>query len=264
MQKVLTASPSQVAADHLTQVDVAARAVDVTKIYGNGKGQITALLNVAAQFRRAEFSAVMGPSGAGKSTLVRALSGLEPPSIGSVYLGEIEVSRLPEAQRLRVCRDRVTVLGGPPVIDPNLSVGENVALSAATAGHNVSAAWFSLVVDAVGLGGDVDRYPTSVSGGQAMRIELARALLGRPQVVVADDPIGGLDPRATLEMLDALRHTVDVLRQTVVMVASKPIAAAYADQVLFLYGGRLVDQTRSPSSARVLERMKRLGATRTT
>jgi putative ABC transport system ATP-binding protein len=240
-------------------VELAARAVEVTKTYGTGPAAVTALDGVTVGFGRGRFSAVMGPSGSGKSTLLHCLAGLEPVDQGQVHLGEVDLTRLDERRLTRLRRDRVGFIFQSFNLLPTLTAAENIELPLAIAGRRPDRAALARVVDAVGLEDRLRHRPAELSGGEQQRVAAARALAGGPAVVFADEPTGNLDSRSGAELLGFLRRSVDELGQTVVMVTHDPVAAGHSDEVVFLADGRVVDRMAAPTAGRVLDAMKGLG-----
>jgi putative ABC transport system ATP-binding protein len=239
---------------------VAACAVAVSKAYGRGQGRVQALDRVSVAFPQGGFSAVMGPSGSGKSTLLHCLAGLDTVDEGTVRIGEVELTGLGDRELTRLRRDRIGFVFQAYNLVPTLTAAENIALPSAIAGRRPDQAWVTRVVDAVGLRERLRHRPAELSGGQQQRVAAARALAGRPAVVFADEPTGNLDSRTGHELLRFLRVSVDALGQTIVMVTHDPVAAAYADRVVFLADGRVVDDLAGPTAASILDRMKALGA----
>jgi putative ABC transport system ATP-binding protein len=240
-------------------LELAARAVEVTKTYGTGPAAVTALDRVTVGFGRGRFSAVMGPSGSGKSTLLHCLAGLEPVDQGRVQLGEVDLTRLDERRLTRLRRDRVGLIFQSFNLLPTLTAAENIELPQAIAGRRPDRAALERVVDAVGLRDRLRHRPVELSGGEQQRVAAARALAGGPAVVFADEPTGNLDSRSGAELLGFLRRSVDELGQTVVMVTHDPVAAGHSDEVVFLADGRVVDRMAAPTAGRVLDAMKGLG-----
>jgi putative ABC transport system ATP-binding protein len=243
----------------LQQTATVVRAVHATKVYGSGDGAVRALDDVTIGIPEARFTAVMGPSGSGKSTLLHCLAGLDTLTEGSVVLGDVDLGRLSDKQLTVVRRERIGFVFQAFNLLPTLSAGENVTLPLALAGRQPDPAWFDEVVGAVGLGDRLDHRPSELSGGQQQRVAVARALITRPDVIFADEPTGNLDSRSGAEVLEFLRTAVRELSRTVVMVTHDPVAAAYADSVVFLADGRVVDELADPTPGAVLDRIKTLG-----
>jgi putative ABC transport system ATP-binding protein len=236
----------------------AARAVDLWKVYGEGPAAVEALRGVSVDFAAGEFTAIMGPSGSGKSTLLHCMAGLDAPTSGTVFIGDVDLTRLSERQLTRLRRDKVGFVFQAYNLVPTLTAGENITLPLDIAGRDLDRAWFDRVVDAVGLRERLSHLPSELSGGQQQRVAGARALVSRPEVVFADEPTGNLDSRASAELLTFLRDAVDEHGQTIVMVTHDATAAGQSDRVTFLADGRVVDEMRSPTSDKVFDRLKSL------
>jgi putative ABC transport system ATP-binding protein len=241
------------------QPDVAARAVDATKRYGKGDTAVTALDAVTVDFRRQEFTAIMGPSGSGKSTLMHCVAGLDSLSSGSVLVGDADLSTLDDKQLTLLRRERIGFIFQAYNLVPTLTAYENITLPLALAGREPDRDWLDSVVEAVGLDSRLRHRPSELSGGQQQRVAVARALASRPAIIFGDEPTGNLDSRTGAEILSFMRTAVGDLGQTIVMVTHDPVAASYADRVLFLADGRIVDEMAGPTAERVLDRMKSFG-----
>ncbi|MFF4743891.1 ABC transporter ATP-binding protein [Streptomyces sp. NPDC001268] len=239
---------------------VAARAMDLSKVYGEGETQVVALDRVTVDFRQGEFTAIMGPSGSGKSTLMHCVAGLDSFSGGSVRIGETELGSLKDKQLTQLRRDKIGFIFQAFNLLPTLTALENITLPMDIAGRKPDQQWLQLVIDMVGLSGRLGHRPTQLSGGQQQRVAVARALASRPEIIFGDEPTGNLDSRSGAEVLGFLRNSVRELGQTVVMVTHDPVAAAYADRVIFLADGRIVDEMIAPSADGVLDRMKEFDA----
>jgi putative ABC transport system ATP-binding protein len=244
-----------------TDVNVAASAVDVWKIYGKSETtRVEALAGVTVDFERGGFTAIMGPSGSGKSTLLHCLAGLDRVTEGEVFLGDVAVSSLSEKQLTVLRRDRIGFVFQAYNLIPTLDALENITLPMALARRSIEPAWLDAVVGSVGLGDRLDHRPSELSGGQQQRVAVARALASRPDIVFADEPTGNLDSRAGAEILGFMREAVQGLGQTIVMVTHDPVAASFADSVVFLADGLIVDRMTEPTAPRVLDRLKDFGA----
>ncbi|MGZ5318757.1 MAG: ABC transporter ATP-binding protein [Actinomycetota bacterium] len=238
----------------------AARAVGLRKVYGEGDTAVEALRDVSVEFAAAEFTAIMGPSGSGKSTLLHCLAGLDTPSQGQVYVGDVDLTSLSEADLTRLRRDSVGFVFQAFNLVPTLSAAENITLPLDIAGRDVDQGWFAQVVDTINLRDRLGHRPNQLSGGQQQRVAGARALVSRPKIVFADEPTGNLDSRSGAELLGFLREAVKDHQQTIVMVTHDAHAASYADRVVFLADGNVVDEMRDPTTDRVLDRLKSLEA----
>jgi putative ABC transport system ATP-binding protein len=238
----------------------AAKAVGLNKVYGAGETRVVALDDVSVEFRQGEFTAIMGPSGSGKSTLMHCMAGLDAVSSGSTTIGDTELVGLKDKQLTQLRRDKIGFIFQAFNLLPTLTALENITLPMDIAGRKVDRAWLDSVVETVGLSGRLSHRPSQLSGGQQQRVACARALAGRPEIVFADEPTGNLDSRSGAEILGFLRNSVRELGQTVVMVTHDPVAAGYADRVVFLADGRIVDELTDPTADAVLDRMRRFDA----
>ncbi|MEV4108766.1 ABC transporter ATP-binding protein [Nonomuraea sp. NPDC049695] len=232
----------------------------VSKVYGRGQSAVAALREVSVGIPRGTFTAVMGPSGSGKSTFLHCAAGLDVPSSGAVRLGGADLTGMDENALTELRRRRIGFVFQAFNLVSALTVTENITLPLKLAGARVDGAWLEEVVHRVGLGGRADHRPAQLSGGQQQRVAIARALVTRPEVVFGDEPTGALDTMTARDVLTLLREVVSALGQTVVMVTHDPVAASYADTVLFLADGRIVDAMTAPTAEKVAERMTRLGA----
>jgi putative ABC transport system ATP-binding protein len=235
----------------------AVRAMDVRKSYGKGETAVIALAGVSLDVPKGQMTAVMGPSGSGKSTLMHCLAGLDSVDSGSIEIGGTQVVGLGDKQITQLRRDRIGFVFQQFNLLPTLTAGENISLPLDIAGKKPDQAWFDEVVNAVGLGDRLSHRPAELSGGQQQRVACARALVTKPDVVFADEPTGNLDSRSGAEVLSFLQTSARDKGQTIVMVTHDPNAAAYADRVVFLADGLIVDQMDRPTSESVLERMKK-------
>jgi putative ABC transport system ATP-binding protein len=238
----------------------AARAVDALKVYGEGDVAVRALDGVSVDIPQGVFTAVMGPSGCGKSTLVHCLAGLDTLTSGEIEVGGESLAGMSEKALTILRRDRIGFVFQSFNLIPTLTALENIKLPADLAGRRLDGAWLDTVIDTVGLRDRLQHRPSELSGGQQQRVAVARSLAGRPAIVFADEPTGNLDSRAASEILGFLRRAVDDFGQTVVMVTHDPNAAAYSDRVVFMADGQVVDEMAGPTTERVLDRMKRIGA----
>jgi putative ABC transport system ATP-binding protein len=233
-----------------------ARAEQATKVYGSGETAVRAIHDVTVEFPTGRFTAVMGPSGSGKSTLMHVMAGLDSLTSGQVYIGDVELGSLSDKELTLLRRDRVGFVFQSYNLIPTLTALENITLPSALAGRKPDRAWLDGVIDTVGLRDRLSHRPAELSGGQQQRVAVARALATRPQIVFADEPTGNLDSRAGVEILEFMRRAVDALGQTIVMVTHDPGAASYADSVVFLADGRVVDRMVAPTQQSVLDRIR--------
>jgi putative ABC transport system ATP-binding protein len=244
-----------------TDIDVsAARAVDAVKTYGIGDAAISALAGVTVSFPTGRFTAIMGPSGSGKSTLMQCVAGLDRLTSGSVFIGDTDLSGLDKTELTLLRRDRLGFIFQQYNLIPTLDARENILLPLTLADKKADPEWFDRIVATVGLTERLRNLPSQLSGGQQQRVAVARALLPRPEIVFADEPTGALDSRTGMEILTFMRNAVDESGQTIVMVTHDPHAASYADNVLFLADGQIIDEMSSPTTERVLDRMKQFEA----
>ncbi|GKQ38426.1 ABC transporter ATP-binding protein [Streptomyces sp. A012304] len=230
----------------------------MTKLYGEGEAQVAALRGVDVEFTAGEFTAIMGPSGSGKSTLMHTLAGLDTLTEGEVYIGDARVSDMSDKELTLLRRNQIGFIFQQFNLLPTLTAEENILLPLAIAGRKPSKDWFDRVVDTVGLAQRLGHRPTELSGGQQQRVACARALVSQPEVIFADEPTGNLDSASGTEVLEFLRDSVRTLGQTIVMVTHDPRAASYADRVVFLADGRIVNELREPTADAVLDMMRTL------
>ena len=243
-----------------TAREMAARAVDVRKVYGTGEAAVVALDGVTIDFFASEFTAVMGASGSGKSTLMHCMAALDSTTSGQVFLRDTELSSLKDKALTELRRDKIGFVFQSFNLVPTLTAKENIELPLSIAGRRPDPDWFDTVIDTVGIRDRLGHRPNELSGGQQQRVAAARALMSQPDIVFADEPTGNLDSTSGAEVLSLLRRSVDEHRQTIVMVTHDPVAAAYTDRVVFLADGRVVDELRNPTRETVLEVMGRLTA----
>jgi putative ABC transport system ATP-binding protein len=234
----------------------AARAVGLTKVYGEGDTKVSALRSIDVDFATGRFTAIMGPSGSGKSTLMHCMAGLDSATAGKVFIGEADLTAMKDNELTRLRRERMGFVFQAFNLVPTLTAEENITLPVDIAGGRVDQEWFDLVVGTVGLADRLTHRPSELSGGQQQRVACARALITRPDIVFADEPTGNLDSRSGAEVLGFLRRSVDEFGQTIVMVTHDAHAASYADRVVFLADGQLVDELLDPDANGILERMK--------
>ena len=216
----------------------------VSKIYGSGDAQVRALDDVSVGFGAGEFTAIMGPSGSGKSTMMHILAGLDAPTSGRVFVEDTDITALKDTALTKLRRDRIGFVFQSFNLVPTLDARSNILLPMRLAGKTPDKDWFDLIVNSLGIADRLNHRPSEMSGGQQQRVAVARALMSRPAVIVADEPTGNLDSHSTTEVMDLLRRAVDELRQSVIMVTHDTSTAAYADRVLVCRDGRIVSDLR--------------------
>jgi putative ABC transport system ATP-binding protein len=251
--------PAGGAEESASRVTLAASARHACKVYGTGDTAVTALDDLTLELPTGQFTAIMGPSGSGKSTLMHCLAGLDTLTRGQVFIGATDLASLSDRERTILRRDRLGFVFQAFNLLPTLSAEENITLPADLAGRAPDPAWFETVVAKLNLGDRLRHRPSELSGGQQQRVAVGRALISKPDVVFADEPTGALDSKASVELLRFLRSVVDDLGQTVLMVTHDPGAAAYADRVVFLVDGTIVQELSDPTKERVLDIMGKLG-----
>ncbi|HEX6392924.1 MAG TPA: ABC transporter ATP-binding protein [Acidimicrobiales bacterium] len=237
----------------------AARAAAAVKIYGRGETAVRALDSIDVSFESGRFSAIMGPSGSGKSTLMHCLAGLDRLTSGEVFIGDTNLESLDDRELTTLRRDRVGFIFQTFNLVPTLNALENMTLPLDLAGKKIDPAWIDWVVDTLGIRDRLRHKPLELSGGQQQRVAVGRALMSRPAIIFGDEPTGNLDSRASGEVLRLLRNAVESLDQTVVIVTHDPVAASYANRVVFLGDGRIVDEMVDPTAQRIIDHMKQDG-----
>jgi putative ABC transport system ATP-binding protein len=248
--------------DTITDAQAAAAIVEAQNLsrrYGEGEAAVDALAGVNVAFPAGRFAAIMGPSGSGKSTLMHILAGLDRPTAGSVHLGGVELSALPDRELTQLRREKIGFIFQTFNLLPVLNAEENILLPLSIAGRKPDREWFERLIDTVGIRDRLSHRPAELSGGQQQRVAVARALISRPAVVFADEPSGNLDSKASSDVLDLLRHAVDDFEQTVVMVTHDAHAASYADRLLVLADGQIVHDGDAVTAEQALDLMKSVG-----
>lgn len=235
--------------------EAAARAVNLYKAYGQGDTTVTALDHVNVEFEKNKFTAIMGPSGSGKSTLMHCMAGLDAATSGSAFIGDTDLSRLKDKEMTSLRRDRLGFIFQSFNLVPTLTAAENITLPTDIAGRQVDQAWFDEITNRLGLSDRLKHRPAELSGGQQQRVACARALVSRPEIIFGDEPTGNLDSNSSAEVLDILRTAVDEDDQTVVIVTHDARAASYADRVIFLADGRIVNELFDPKIEDILATM---------
>ena len=248
------AVPAVDAAERAPSAVVAAQ--DITRRYGEGDAAVDALRGVTLDVVQGKLTAVMGPSGSGKSTLMHILAGLDKPSEGSVSIAGVEITGMNDKQLTRLRRDHIGFVFQFFNLLPMLTAEENILLPLSIAGEKPAAEWLEELLETVGINGRRKHRPSELSGGQQQRVSIARALISKPSVLFADEPTGNLDSNTSKDVLALLRHSVEELGQTTVMVTHDASAAALADRILFLADGQIVKEVRGSTAAEVLAAMQ--------
>ncbi len=243
----------------VSPVAAALRLERVTKVYGTGQGAVTALRDLTLGLESSTFTAVMGPSGSGKSTFLHVAAGLDTPTEGAVWLGDTNLAGMSQAKLAVLRRGRVGFVFQAFNLMPSLTVAQNITLPVRLGRGRVDRAWMREVIERTGLGDRLRHRPSELSGGQQQRVAIARALITRPEAIFADEPTGALDTGTSRQVLALLREVVDGSGQTVVMVTHDPVAAAWADRVVFLADGRLAGALEAPTVDGIAGRMAHLG-----
>jgi len=240
----------------------------LTKHYLLNRSTVEALRGVSMSVAAGEFVALMGPSGSGKSTLLQLLGGLDRPSSGSVVFEGRDISRLSDAQATKLRRERTGFVFQAFNLIPLLSVRENIALPFTIAGQNPNRGELKervrQVIELVELTGKESHRPDQLSTGEQQRVAVARALVTRPSVLLADEPTGNLDYTTGGELLESLWRSCEQGGQTVVLVTHDARAAAYADRVLVIGDGRISDEIvlgrrKDHSAAPLISRLAQIG-----
>ncbi len=237
----------------------AARMEQGVKTYGTGDAEVRALDGIDVSFGSGQFTAIMGPSGSGKSTLLHCTAGLDELTSGRVFIGDTELNTLNDRDLTLLRRKKVGFVFQSFNLIPTLTARENILLPLLIAGEHHDTTWFDQVVDILGLGDRLSHRPAELSGGQQQRVAAARALVSRPEIIFADEPSGNLDSNSAAELLDFLRRAVREFGQTIVMVTHDPVAASYANRIVFLEDGRTSGEMLDPTTDSVIDRMRNLG-----
>ena len=238
---------------------IAASATSATKVYGSGDDAVYALRDVSVDFYEGQFTAIMGPSGSGKSTLMHCIAGLDELSSGSAIIDGTDLSTLKDKELTELRREKIGFVFQSYNLVPTLTANENIRLPLMLGNNKGDEAWIQKVIDTVHLQDRLTHRPSELSGGQQQRVAVARALASQPRIIFADEPTGNLDSITGAEILTFMRKAVDDLGQTIVMVTHDPVAAAYADRIIFLADGHIVNEMTEPTADRVLDLMKNIG-----
>ncbi|SHI50633.1 putative ABC transport system ATP-binding protein [Actinomyces denticolens] len=213
----------------------------VTKVYGQGDARVVALDGVSLAIRQGEFAAIMGPSGSGKSTLLHCLAGLDIPTAGRILITGDDLAAMNDKRLTQVRRDKLGFIFQSFNLLPTLTAEENIELPMRLAHRKPDKAWYDAVVTTLGIGDRLSHKPTELSGGQQQRVAVARALVGRPDVIFADEPTGALDTASAANLLETLVRMCETLGQTIVMVTHDEDAAATTHRIIRLRDGRIID-----------------------
>jgi putative ABC transport system ATP-binding protein len=251
---------STITAPDPTRTGFAAHTADAVKVYGEGATEVRALDGISIGFDRGRLTAIMGPSGSGKSTLLQCVAGLDSLTSGAVYIGDTDLTTLSDRQLTLLRRERIGFVFQSFNLVPTLDAEENIVLPLLLGGRKPDRSWLDQVVSTLGIGDRLAHRPSELSGGQQQCVAAARALITRPELVLADEPTGNLDSKAASELLALIRSTVDDFGQTVVMVTHDARAASVADRVVFLADGRIVHTIDDPTVATILDQLKNLEA----
>ena len=238
---------------------IAASTTSATKVYGSGDDAVYALRDVSVDFYEGQFTAIMGPSGSGKSTLMHCIAGLDELSSGSAIIDGTDLSTLKDNELTELRREKIGFVFQSFNLVPTLTANENIRLPLMLGNNKGDEAWIQKVIDTVHLQDRLTHRPSELSGGQQQRVAVARALASQPRIIFADEPTGNLDSMTGAEILTFMRKAVDDLGQTIVMVTHDPVAAAYADRIIFLADGHVVNEMTEPTADRVLDLMKSIG-----
>ncbi len=243
----------------MTPQTVAASTSSAFKIYGSGEDAVYALNDVSVEFYEGQFTAIMGPSGSGKSTLMHCIAGLDELTKGSAVIDGVDLSTMKDKALTQLRREKIGFVFQSFNLVPTLTANENIRLPLMLGNDKGDETWIQKVIDTVHLQDRLTHRPSELSGGQQQRVAVARALASKPRIIFADEPTGNLDSTTGAEILSFMRKAVDELGQTIVMVTHDPVAAAYADRIIFLADGKVVNEMTEPTAGKVLDLMKTLG-----
>lgn len=237
----------------------AAQTINASKVYGSGSTAVHAMRSISVGFERGKFSAIMGPSGSGKSTLMQTMAGLDRLTSGEAYIGDVALSELNDNDLTLLRRDKIGFVFQAFNLIPTLDAKENITLPIDLAAGKVDSVLFDRIVEATGLADRLHHRPNELSGGQQQRVAVARAMASNPDIIFGDEPTGNLDSKASGEIMTFMRRAVDELGQTIVMVTHDPFLASYADRVVFLADGQIVEELADPTPDAVFSVIRSLG-----
>ena len=229
------------------------RTKQLVKIYGENETEVVALNKIDIEFIKGQFTAIMGPSGSGKSTLLHCLAGLDSPTSGSIYINNTDLSELNDKQLTKLRRDSFGFVFQAFNLIPTLTAAENISLPSSIAGNRPEEEWLGKIIETLDLDDRLNHRPNELSGGQQQRVAAGRALASKPEVIFADEPTGNLDSISSEELLTFLKTIVSELNQTIIMVTHDPVAASYADRVIFLRDGSIFNDLNEPSKEQIIE-----------
>jgi putative ABC transport system ATP-binding protein len=229
------------------------RTEQLEKIYGENETEVIALNKIDIEFFKGQFTAIMGPSGSGKSTLLHCLAGLDSPTNGSIYINNTDLSELNDKQLTKLRRDSFGFVFQAFNLIPTLTAAENISLPSSIAGKRPEEEWLGKIIETLDLDDRLNHRPNELSGGQQQRVAAGRALASKPEVIFADEPTGNLDSISSEELLTFLKTIVSELNQTIIMVTHDPVAASYADRVIFLRDGSIFNDLNEPSKEQIIE-----------
>ena len=232
--------------------------IDLTKVYGEKETSVTALNSITTAFNENQFTAIMGPSGSGKSTLLHCLAGLDKVTSGSILINGIDLASLNDKELTKMRRDSFGFVFQAFNLIPTLTAEENITLPSSIAGRKPEDEWVEQVINAMDIGDRLGHRPNELSGGQQQRVAAARAMASKPEVIIADEPSGNLDSKASKELLVFMKSIVEDLNQTIVMVTHDPYAASYAQRVIMLKDGEIANDLDNPSQEEIVSQVTSL------
>ena len=215
---------------------------NLRKVYHTGDVEVEALRGVDLSVKRGEFVAIVGPSGSGKSTLFNILGGLAPPTSGEVLIDGVDLRKMDESDRTEMRQRKVGFVFQKYNLLPTLTARDNILLAQSIAGIKTPPVGFDNVLNMLGITNRLDHKPRALSGGEQQRVAIARALVNQPAILLADEPTGNLDTANSNAVLDLLRDLNKRVGQTILMITHNPEAAAFADRIVFMRDGKIVEK----------------------